>query len=105
MAVTFLFLLASWLYIGIAKDNFYEESYNVFFIKKYPSLQIFFINSTLTEADTPSLNEWEINDISELKDYCHYRFGINDYTKNSLSECAKRPHRSKSWLTEWHVGT
>lgn len=100
----FFIFITLWLYVGVAKDNFAEESYNVFFIKKYPTLKVIFINSTLTEADVPPLNKWKKENLNELKEYCHYRFGITDFTEPSLLECAERPHRPKNWFTEWYVG-
>ena len=94
-----------WSFLGIAQDGFYEESYNVFFVKKTPTFQIFFVNLTLTEANIPPLQDWPKERLDKLKEYCHYRFGINDFSFRSLDYCANLPHRSNNWIAEWYVGT
>uniref|UniRef100_UPI00333F184B hypothetical protein n=1 Tax=Castellaniella defragrans TaxID=75697 RepID=UPI00333F184B len=97
-----------WLFVGIAKDSFYEESYSVLFIKKEPTLKIVFYNPTLTEANAPPIAEWGGGGLEplleELMDYCRYRFGIKDESIEALSACANRPHRSRNFFTEWYVG-
>jgi len=93
-----------WSFFGIAQDGYHEESYNVLFVKKASTFKIFFVNSTLAESDIPPLQDWSKERLDKLKEYCHYRFGINDFSFQSLGYCSNLPHRSNNWLIEWYVG-
>ncbi|MDY7576828.1 hypothetical protein RGU70_00610 [Herbaspirillum sp. RTI4] len=103
-----MLIFFSWLYIGVAQDAFYEESHNVFFIKKYPTLKINFLNPTLTESDVPPIQDWneknkkwDLNTKKELIDYCKYRFGIVDISPQSLGSCSQRPYLSDYVFLNW----
>lgn len=96
--------IAIWLYVGIAKDAFFEESYDVLFIKKQPTLKLVFVNSYLTDSDIPSISEWPIDKLDELKSYCKYRFGIADQSAQSLDRCANLPFRTHNIFLDWYVG-
>lgn len=104
VAASFCAFFLGWLFVGVAKDAYSEESYNVLFLKKEPTFKVFFVNSTLTESDVPALNLWSQDRLSELISYCRYRFGLRDYSFLALEKCAQMPYLTNHWWLDWYVG-
>lgn len=88
-------LLVLWvvhLYVGFYKTRWAEDNKKVFFIKKYPSLQVEFINIFASDADDKSLDQLSPLERTAVRDYCKYRLGIETglKTQAELNACKAR---------------
>lgn len=72
-------LALAWFFVGIEIiDQEHSENYE-FFIKKHPSLNLFFHNTALCgECDLRPLDLMSKEDISRFVSFCSAKFGDND---------------------------
>ncbi|MDP9939705.1 hypothetical protein [Ectopseudomonas alcaliphila] len=86
---TALALTALWLNAGFYETYFAEDNRAVFFIKKYPTLQIRFENIFLSDQDDKPLARLSDEERSVVIDYCKYRLGIATElnTQDELNAC------------------
>lgn len=84
-----LALSALWLNVGFYKTYFAEDNRTVFFIKKYPTLQIRFENIFLSDRDDKPLARLSEEERSVVIAYCKYRLGIKTElnTQDELDAC------------------
>ncbi|MFJ3263343.1 hypothetical protein ACIPK7_24075 [Pseudomonas sp. NPDC086581] len=87
-----LMLCVAHLYVGFYETRWAEDNKRVFFIKKYPSLQIEFVNLFASDADDKSLDQLSPLERATVRDYCKYRLGIEAELKTQaeLNACKER---------------
>lgn len=84
-----LALSALWLNVGFYETYFAEDNRTVFFIKKYPTLQIRFENIFLSDQDDKPLSRLSDEERDVVIAYCKYRLGIETElkTQDELDAC------------------
>ncbi|WP_230414408.1 hypothetical protein [Collimonas silvisoli] len=82
-------LLITWLFVGYVRSYLDEEQQITFFVKKFPSFQLEFIDPFANEADSPAIADLPAEDRKALVDYCKYRFGVTSDSTEALGECIK----------------
>ncbi|MCJ1888100.1 hypothetical protein LNN38_24830 [Pseudomonas sp. LA21] len=92
LIVLLLVLCAAHLYVGFYKTRWAEDNKRVFFIKKYPSLQVEFVNLFASDADDKPLDQLSPLERATVRDYCKYRLGIETElkTQTELDACKER---------------
>ncbi|KJK03490.1 hypothetical protein UB43_03040 [Pseudomonas sp. 21] len=87
-----LVLCVAHLYVGFYRTRWAEDNKRVFFIKKYPSLQVEFVNLFASDADDKSLDQLTPLERTAVRDYCKYRLGIETElkTQTELDACKAR---------------
>ncbi len=85
-------LCVAHIYVGFYKTRWAEDNKRVFFIKKYPSLQVEFVNLFASDADDKSLYQLSPLERTVVRDYCKYRLGIETELKTQaeLNACKAR---------------
>ena len=91
-AILFAAALASsalWLNVGFYETYFAEDNRTVFFIKKYPTLQVRFENIFLSDRDDKPLAYLSDEERGVVIAYCKYRLGIETElkTQDELEAC------------------
>lgn len=63
-----------------------------YFIKRYPTLQMEFVNLFANDSDHKSVDELSAEERGLIIDYCRYRFGINTRlaSQADLEACKQR---------------
>ena len=91
IVITALALLAV-LYVGYYESLDDAELNKVFFIKKFPTLQIKFRNLFANDADNKHLVKLTAEQREQVIDYCKYRLGIETALNNQeeLEACKQR---------------
>lgn len=89
LALMALVLSVAWLNIGFYETHFAEDNRSVFFMKRYPTLQVRFENIFLTDQDDKPLERLSDEERSLVIDYCKYRLGIETKlnTQAELDAC------------------
>ncbi|HCN45062.1 MAG TPA: hypothetical protein DIT18_04885 [Pseudomonas sp.] len=79
-------------FVGYYKTIDDAELNNNWFIKKYPALQMRFVNIFANDADDKTLEELTSEERNWVIDYCRYRLGINTRltTQVELEACKER---------------
>ncbi|MFV3308530.1 hypothetical protein ACNFBT_24980 [Pseudomonas sp. NY15181] len=92
LIVFLLMLCVAHLYVGFYKTRWAEDNKRVFFIKKYPSLQVEFVNLFASDADDKPLYQLSPLERAAVRDYCKYRLGIETdlKTQADLDACKER---------------
>lgn len=82
-------ILAVILFTGYYESLDDAEVNKVFFVKKYPSLQIKFRNLFANDADDKPLDKLTAEQRQLVIDYCKYRLGIETElkTQEELESC------------------
>lgn len=82
-------ILAVILFAGYYESLDDAEVNKVFFVKKYPSLQIKFRNLFANDADDKPLDKLTAEQRQLVIDYCKYRLGIETElkTQEELESC------------------
>lgn len=88
IALLFILFVAH-LYIGFYETRWAEDNKRVFFIKKYPSLQVEFVNLFASDADDKPLEQLSPLERATVRDYCKFRLGIETHleTQEELNAC------------------
>lgn len=91
IALTVL-LVISWLFVGYYKSIDDAELNNNFFIKRYPTFQMEFVNLFANDADSKPLQKLSSEQRQLVIDYCRYRLGIDTtlQSQQELDACKKR---------------
>lgn len=89
---TFTLILLAHFYIGYYTDLGVHGGNTVFFIKKYPTLQMRFKNLYTRDGDYTPLEKMNMVEANIIIDYCRYRLGINTRltTQEELEACKAR---------------
>lgn len=82
-------LLISWLFTGYVRSYLDDEQQTTFFIKKFPTFQLEFVDPFANEGDSPAIADLSTVDRKSLVDYCKYRFGVTSGSDEALDDCAK----------------
>lgn len=92
LIVLLLVLCVAHLYVGFYNTRWAEDNKRVFFIKKYPSLQVEFVNLFASDADDKPLDQLSPLERAAVRDYCKYRLGIETELKTQaeLDVCKTR---------------
>lgn len=87
-----LILCVAHLYVAFYNTRWAEDNKHVFFIKKYPSLQVEFVNLFASDADDKPLDQLSPLERTTVRDYCKYRLGIETELKTQaeLDVCKTR---------------
>lgn len=82
-------LCVAHLYVGFYETRWAEDNRRVFFVKKYPSLRIEFVNLFASDADDKHLDQLSPLERAAVRDYCKYRLGIETElkTQTELEAC------------------
>lgn len=85
-------IAALWLNVGFYETYFAEDNRAVFFIKKYPTLQVRFENIFLSDQDDKPLERLSDEERSVVIEYCKYRLGIETElkTQDELDACKEK---------------
>jgi len=77
------------LFVGFYETRWAEDNRKVFFIKKYPSLKVEFVNLYASDADDKALEQLSPLERVAVRDYCKYRLGIETRleTQTELERC------------------
>ncbi|RRV06188.1 hypothetical protein EGJ27_16050 [Pseudomonas sp. v388] len=80
------------LYIGYYTPQSIHDESTVFFIKKYPTLQMKFKNLYTRDGDTNNFANLNSVEANIVINYCKYRLGIDTRLENEeqLEECKRR---------------
>lgn len=91
LAIIALIFIAH-LYIGYYTSQDVEDERTVFFIKKYPTLQMKFNNIYTKDSDDKSLAELSAEEMGIVRNYCKYRLGIETWlqSQEELEACKPR---------------
>lgn len=89
LCLTALAALCLWLTVGVYETQFAEDNRQVFFIKKYPTLQVRFENIFLSDRDDKPLAHLSDEERGVVIAYCKYRLGIKTElnTQAELDAC------------------
>lgn len=92
LIVLLLVLCVAHIYVGYYETRWAEDNKRVFFIKKYPSFQVEFVNLFASDADDKSLDQLSPLERTAVRDYCKYRLGIETELKTQaeLNACKVR---------------
>lgn len=87
-----LVLCAAHMYMGFYETRWAEDNKRVFFIKKYPTLKVEFVNLFASDADDKTLGQLNPLERVTVRDYCKYRLGIETELKTQaeLDACKQR---------------
>lgn len=85
-------VFVSHLYIGYYTSQDVEDRKTVFFIKKYPTLQVRFNNIYTKDEDAKPLTELSSEEMHVVRNYCKYRLGIETWlqSQEELDACKAR---------------
>ncbi len=88
--ITLIFI--THLYVGYYETRYAEDNKMVFFIKKYPTLQVEFVNLFASDADDKPLADLGAVEKSIIRNYCKYRLGIETWlqSQEELEACKPR---------------
>jgi hypothetical protein len=80
------------LYIGYYTPQSIHDEPPIFFIKKYPTLQMKFKNLYTKDGDTKNLANLGAVEANIFINYCKYRLGIETWLENEeqLEACKRR---------------
>lgn len=89
---TVLLIFVAHLYIGYYTSQDVEDERTIFFIKKYPTLQVKFKNLYTKDSDDKPLTDLSMVEINIIRDYCKYRLGIDTWIEDQeeLDACKPR---------------
>ncbi|WP_240950779.1 hypothetical protein [Collimonas pratensis] len=89
IAALIFVLLIAWLFTGYVRSYLDEGQQTTFFIKKFPTFQLEFVDPFANEGDSPAIAELSTVDRKSLVDYCKYRFGVTSDSDDALDTCAQ----------------
>lgn len=92
LIVFITFALLAVLYVGYYESLDDAEVNKIFFIKKFPTLQVKFRHLFANDADDKSLEKLTAEQREQVIDYCKYRLGIETALVNQeeLEACKHR---------------
>lgn len=90
--ITIALIFVAHLYIGYYTSLDVEDEKTVFFIKKYPTLQVKFENLYTKDSDDKPLADLGAVEKSIIRNYCKYRLGIETrlQSQEELEACKPR---------------
>jgi len=85
--MAFLFYSLWNFFVGYYESYIDHDAHIVYFIKKFPTFRREFFNPFANEGDPLPVNEMRPERRKDLEDYCKYRFGVTDFSVESLEKC------------------
>ena len=64
-----------------------HDRHSVYFLKRFLTFRREFVNPYASESDHLAVQDMPQFERSYLQDYCKYRFGVTDFSTESLEKC------------------
>jgi hypothetical protein len=87
--------LLAWLFVGMVYTYADHEFTRVFFLKKYATFKIEFINPDESDEDYLPFSELGSEKRGAIAAYCKYRFGVVSTEIAKIEECRQHTFDSK----------